>query len=67
VMRLLPHAHCHELKGNRKGQLAVNLDLGFRMIFEPANEPVPYKPDGGLDWQSVTVVRILKLDEDYHG
>jgi len=67
VMRLLPHAHCHELKCNRKGQLAVNLDKGFRMVFEPANEPVPHKPDGGLDWQSVTAVRILKLDEDYHG
>lgn len=66
VMRFLPQAHCHELKGNRIGQLAVKLDQGFRMTFEPANEPIPRKADGGLDWSQVTAIRILELAENYH-
>jgi len=66
TLRYLPQSNCHELKGNRKGQLAVNLDKGFRIIFEPANIPIPEKKDGGLDWEGVTVVRILDLSEDYH-
>lgn len=66
VMRYIPQAYCHELKGKRKGQLAVKLDQGCRMVFEPANDPVPKKEDGGLDWSKVTAIRILKLTEDYH-
>ena len=58
--------HCHELIDDRKGQLAVNLDGGYRLIFEPANEPVPQKPDGGIDWASVTAIRVLEV-RDYHG
>jgi len=66
AMRFLPQAYCHELKGNRAGQLAVKLDQGYRMVFEPANSPVPKKKDGGLDWSRVTAIRILELSEDYH-
>jgi len=66
TMRFLPQAYCHELKGNRSGQLAVKLDQGYRMVFEPANNPVPKKKDGGLDWSRVTAIRILELSEDYH-
>lgn len=46
--------------------MAVKLDKGYRMVFEVANEPVPVKPDGGLDWSKVTAIRILELAEDYH-
>ena len=66
VMRTLPQAYCHELKGKRAGQLAVKLDKGFRMVFEVANDPIPKKDDGGLDWTQVTAIRILELAEDYH-
>ena len=66
VMGKLPQVKCHELKGNRAGQLAVKLDKGFRLVFEVANEPVPRKKDGGLDWTQVTAIRILELAEDYH-
>lgn len=66
VMRSLPQAHCHELTADRRGQLAVKLDKGYRMVFEVANVPLPLKPDGGLDWGQVTAVRVYKLAEDYH-
>jgi plasmid maintenance system killer protein len=65
AMRGAPQARCHELKGNRAGTLAVDLQHPYRLIFEPANDPIPKKADGGLDWTTVTIVRILAV-EDYH-
>ena len=65
VMRTIPGARCHELHQNLAGKLAVNLDQPYRLIFEPAHDPVPTKDDGGLDWTRVTAIRILSV-EDYH-
>ena len=65
TMRTLP-GRCHELTGNLAGLLAIDLKHPFRLIFEPANDPVPTKADGGLDWTAVTAVRMLRV-EDYHG
>ena len=64
-MRLLPQAKCHELKGDRKGTLSVALEQPYRLIFEPANNPVLKRPDGGLDWTEVTAIRVLAV-ENYH-
>lgn len=64
VTRSLPGRY-HELTGDRKGQLAVSLDGLYRLIFEPANDPVPRRADGGLDWAGVTAVRVLEIG-DYH-
>jgi proteic killer suppression protein len=64
VMRTLP-GRCHELSANLKGQLALDLDGPYRLIFEPAHDPPPAKADGSLDWDRVTAVRILRV-EDYH-
>ena len=64
VMRRLP-GRCHELSGNLKGQLSVDLDGPYRLLFEPAQDPVPAKPDGGLDWSRVTAIRVLGV-EDTH-
>lgn len=59
------HRRCHELKGDRAGTLSVDLDGGFRLLIEPADEPRPLKPDGGLDWGRVTAVRVIGV-EDTH-
>ena len=64
VMRNLP-GRCHELTANRQGTLSVDLDGPFRLIFEPAENPPPAKADGGLDWQLVTGIRVLGV-EDTH-
>ena len=66
VMRTLPQARCHELKGNRAGQLSVDLEHPYRLLFSPAHDPVPRKDDGGLDWKRVTAVEILEVT-DTHG
>lgn len=65
VLRTLPAVNCHELKGSRSGQLAVDISGNRRIIFEPAHDPLPLKADGGLDWQNVTSIKILEVI-DYH-
>ena len=66
VMYFMPRANFHPLKGDRQGQFAVYAKHPFRVVFEPANEPVPLKADGGIDLSKVTEVRILEV-VDYHG
>jgi proteic killer suppression protein len=60
----LPAARCHELKGDRDGQLAVDLDHPRRLVFEPSPPP-PLRDDGGLDWSKVTSVVVIEVI-DYH-
>ena len=64
-MRNLPQARCHELKGNLKGYLSVDLDGPYRLLFEPANNPLPEKPDGGLDWSKVTEIQIIGVKDTH--
>jgi proteic killer suppression protein len=64
-MRHFP-GRCHELTGDRAGQLALDLDGPYRLIFEPHHNPLPRKDDGGLDWTAVTAITIITI-EDYHG
>ena len=61
----LPPARCHELSQDRKGQLAVDLVHPKRLIFEPDHNPLPRKPDGGLDWSHVTSICVIDII-DYH-
>ena len=59
-------SRCHELTGGkRKGQVSVDLDHPYRLIFIPDHEPFPVKPDGGLDWKHVTAIVIIGI-EDTH-
>jgi len=62
-----PPERCHELtKGKRTGQLSVDLDHPYRLIFVPDHDPVPRREDGGLDWFQVTAIKVLRV-EDTHG
>lgn len=64
-LRPLPGPRCHELKGDRKGQLAVDLDHPRRLIFEPTANPPPLRAGGGLDWGAVDSIVIVEI-ADYH-
>ncbi len=64
TMRALP-GRVEELLGDRVGQLSLRLVGGFRLLFEIADDPIPKKVDGGLDWRMVRSVRVLGV-EDYH-
>ncbi len=64
-MERLPAARCHQLAGDRKGQLAVDLVHPRRLVFEPDHTPRPTKDDGGLDWSKVTRIVVVEI-ADYH-
>ena len=66
VISKLPQFRCHELKGNRKGQLAIDLIHPLRLVFNVDQKPIPKKLDGGLDWAQSQTIKILEI-EDYHG
>lgn len=55
----------HPLFGDRKGQFAVSLEGGKRLVFEPADAPVPTHDDGSIAWDRVTEVRVIFVG-DYH-
>jgi len=55
----------HQLEGNRSGQFAVDVKYPYRIVFVPADEPVPMLEDGGYDLSRITAITILAV-EDYH-
>ncbi len=66
VLRTLPQLRAHELKGNRAGQISLDVRHPYRLLIEPDQEEIPREQDGGLDWQKITQVRVLGV-EDTHG
>ena len=55
----------HALAGDRRGQVAMRLAGGKRLVFEPGQDPVPKKEDGSLDWARVTAITVVEIG-DYH-
>lgn len=68
TLALVPRSkpeRCHLLKSDRKGRYAVDLVHPYRLVFEPACEPVPRDADGGIDTGQVTAITIVEI-VDYH-
>lgn len=63
-VRYLP-GNYHELKGNRKGQWACDLDHPYRLIFEPHEDPIPTDESGQYIWLEIKGVEIIEI-VDYH-
>lgn len=61
-----PTARRHELTGKRKGTLSLDLDGPYRLIIQPLYNPLPERPEGGLDWYRITAIKVLSI-EDTHG
>jgi plasmid maintenance system killer protein len=51
----------HELHGDRAGQLSLDLDGPYRLLFRPAGDVRPGQ-GGGLDWSACTVVVVGIVD-----
>ncbi len=60
-----PPPRRHMLSEDRKGQFAVDLKHPWRLVFEPANDPLPLMDDGSIDLTRVTKLRIIEIT-DYH-
>ena len=63
-VRYLP-GHYHELKEDRKGEWACDLDHPYRLIFKPYENPVPITPDAIYIWNEIKSVKIIEI-VDYH-
>ncbi|MXW68839.1 MAG: killer suppression protein [Acidimicrobiia bacterium] len=61
----LPGARCHQLTGDRRGQLTVDLVYPDRLVFVPDHDPIPTKPDGGMDWSKVTAVLVIQIADTH--
>lgn len=64
-VRYLP-GNYHELKEDRKGQWACDLDQPYRLIFQPHEEPIPEDENGRYIWIEITGVEIVEIT-NYHG
>jgi proteic killer suppression protein len=61
----VPPPRCHELTGNRKGQLSVDLEHPYRLLFIPANDPIPERNEGGMDWAAITKIEIIDITDTH--
>ena len=61
----LPPPRMHQLKGERQGQISLDLDHPYRLLITVANNPVPKKDNGSINLSKVTAVMILSV-EDTH-
>jgi proteic killer suppression protein len=61
----LPPPRCHELTGSRTGQFSVDLAHPYRLLFIPANDPIPLQADGGIDKKRIDKIEIIEI-EDTH-
>ncbi|KGM57399.1 killer suppression protein [Lysobacter arseniciresistens ZS79] len=56
---------CHELTGDRAGQLSIDLDQPYRLILRPDHDPPPTRDEGGLDWRQVTRILIVAIADTH--
>ena len=63
-VRNLPGKY-HELKGDRKGQWACDLDQPYRLILEAHEHPIPTDAAGKYIWFEIKGVEIIEIT-DYH-
>lgn len=55
----------HPLSGDRRGQLALDLAGGRRLVLSPDHETTPVDAGGAVQWDRVTRV-CIEFIGDYH-
>ena len=63
-VRFMP-GNYHELKNERKGQWACDLDQPYRLIFTPQEKPIPINEDGQYVWIEIKGVEVIEI-VNYH-
>jgi len=61
-LKYLPGSY-HQLREDRKDQWACDLDQPYRLIFIPAEDPIP-KNEAGV--QILIEIKIVEIIKDYH-
>jgi len=60
-----PPARCHELTGKQAGQFSVDLEHPCRLLFVPADNPVPRLKDGGIDRSKIREIEIIDIKDPH--
>lgn len=60
----VPAGRFHEY-GDKAGRMSLDLVHPQRLLFVPDHDPVPTKPDGGVDLTAVTQVRVLGITDPH--
>jgi proteic killer suppression protein len=55
----------HPLKGDRLGQLALDLHGADRLVIKAENDPIPMLQGGAVDWAQVDKVQVVFVG-NYH-
>jgi proteic killer suppression protein len=55
----------HQLKGDRQGQISLDLDHPYRLLLTIANDPTPQRENGSINLAKVTAAMIFDI-EDTH-
>ena len=63
-VRYMP-GNYYELAGDRKGQMACDLDQPFRLIFKPHKHPGLCNAFGKMIWNEIKSVEVIEI-VDYH-
>lgn len=63
-LKFLP-GRFHQLTGNRKDCWACDLDHPYRLVFEPAVNPIPKDTDGKQMLNSINSLEVLEVT-NYH-
>jgi len=61
----LPPVRCHEFSGTRASQFSVDIEQPKRLLFVPANNPIPRLKDGGIDKKRVTEIEIIEIADPH--
>ena len=65
VITHLPPPRCHELTGKDAGTFSVDLDHPYRLLFVPADDPIPVCEDGGIDRKQVREIEIVEIKDTH--
>lgn len=55
----------HNLSGDRNGQWSCYLDHPYRLIFEPAEKPIPTNEHGTPILSEITIVEIIEIVDSH--
>ena len=64
-LAMLPQTRVHELTNNRNEQISVDVKHPYRLLIVADHEETPRKPDGGLDWSQITMVKIIEITDTH--
>jgi plasmid maintenance system killer protein len=61
----IPQTRVHELSGDRDEQISVDVKHPYRLLLASDHEQTPRKEDGGLDWERITKVQVLEVEDPH--